>query len=50
MSARKYGFKLQHLKLKNEYIIKINGDTQEEMVQFVINLDSGHFLNDFYDF
>ena len=50
LTAREYGFRVEKEKVKEEYILKIFGDTQDEVDQFVINLNNGHILNDFYDF
>ncbi|UCC21166.1 MAG: hypothetical protein JSV62_07795 [Promethearchaeota archaeon] len=49
MTAREYGYRVEKKKIKEEYIIRIFGDTQEEVDQFVLNLDSGLIIDDFYD-
>jgi hypothetical protein len=50
MTAREYGFRVERKMIKEEYILKIFGDEQEDVDQFVFNLNSGQIFDDFYDF
>jgi len=43
--SRKNGYRVERSKLNNEYILKIFGDTQEEVDEFVITLENNLFLD-----
>lgn len=48
--ARRNGFRVEKQKIKNVYVLKIYGDIQKEVDDFVTNLRIEFILNDFYDF
>ena len=43
--SRKNGFRVERHKVNNEYIIKIYGDTQKEVDEFVIQLENDLIIN-----
>ncbi|MFX1345065.1 MAG: hypothetical protein ACFFAI_08140 [Promethearchaeota archaeon] len=48
--ARKNGFRVEVEQLKNGYLLKIYGDKQEEVDEFVVNLNNDLVIDDFYDY
>ena len=47
--ARRYGYRVEIRKVEQKYYLKIFGDLQEEVDRFVINLENGFILDEFYD-
>lgn len=48
--VRRNGFRVEEEKKENIYLLKIYGDNQEEVDEFVTNLKNDLVLDDFYDF
>ncbi len=48
--ARSNGFRVDVDKIKDTFFLKIYGDLQEEVDEFVTNIENNLILNDFYDF
>ncbi len=43
--AREYGFRVEKITLTNSHLLKICGDIQEDVDQFVISLNNNYFLD-----